>query len=269
MTPPGKSARHRTLPGWAAALLAISLIANLALGIRAVRSNTQRGSAHERVEAALDTKAPLAGARSHEKAALPPEFLPYAALGTYVAATNRIPDLDWTDAQFNAFVEGLRACYAGRPYPFGDDAKLLRDQINERVQKMLSPEQTDPVEEYFALLRDREGVQRAASNLHYRITEPGDGDSPRADDVVVVSYASRLPGGQAVPSLTRARVRVKVGDLLPGLSEGVQLLRPGGKALVYLAPSLSFAGGAWPSDVPRGSPVAVFLELHEIVRDDW
>jgi FKBP-type peptidyl-prolyl cis-trans isomerase FkpA len=260
VTSPRRASHHRTLPPWLWVLLAVSLLANLVLGVRATRTTAQGSTESEGVD-----RTP---ARS-EKTPLPPDLIAYAALGTYVAANNRIPDLEWTDAQFNAFVEGLRACYAGKPYPFNDDAKELRDHINERVQGMLALDQTDPVEEYFALLRDREGVQRTGSNLHYRVTELGAGDPPEPNDLVVVSYASRLPGGQSVPSLTRGRVRVKVGDLLPGLSEGVQLLRPGGKALVYLAPALSFAGGSWPPDVPRGSPVAVFLELHEVVRDDW
>lgn len=56
-----------------------------------------------------------------------------------------------------------------------------------------------------------------------------------------------------------------VTDLLPGLAEGVQLLKPGGKALVYLPPQLSFGTGDWPDKVPRGMPLAFFLELHEVV----
>ena len=57
---------------------------------------------------------------------------------------------------------------------------------------------------------------------------------------VVISFAARLPEGQSLPALSKTRARVAVRDLLPGLCEGVQLLKVGGKALLYLPPSLSF-----------------------------
>jgi FKBP-type peptidyl-prolyl cis-trans isomerase FkpA len=129
---------------------------------------------------------------------------------------------------------------------------------------MLARERPNPVEDYFRTLREKEGVLRAASGLHYRITEPGFGPSPDAKATVVLSFAARMPDGRELPPLTRARVRMKVGDLLPGLAEGVQLLSVGGKALVYLPPQLAFSEETWPPQIPRGTPLAFFVELHEI-----
>ncbi len=212
----------------------------------------------------------LAWRLSHPPAPPPPpeptgELVSYAAIGTNFAENNRIADLKWTPAQFDAFVQGLRASYEGRGYPLDDDAKKLRAEFTKRVQAMMAAERPDPVEEYFKTLREQEHVQRTASNLHYRITLEGDGTPPTSKDTVVVSYAARTPDGHDLEVLSRARVQVKVTDLLPGLAEGVQLLKPGGKALVYVPPSLSFGDGDWPADVPRGMPIAFFLELHEVV----
>jgi hypothetical protein len=39
----------------------------------------------------------------------------------------------------------------------------------------------------------------------------------------------------------------------------------GGKALVFLPASLSFSEADWPPQVPKGMPLAFFVELHEIV----
>lgn len=182
-----------------------------------------------------------------------------------MAENNRIPDLNWTAPQFAAFIEGFRASYEGRGLPLDDEAKRLRDEISQRVEAMLAREQPNPVEDYFRTLREKEGVLRTASGLHYRITEAGFGVAAAADDTVVLSFSARLPDGQTVPALSRTRVRAAVKDLLPGLAEGVQLLRVGGKALMYLSPSLAFTEQNWPADVPRGTPLAFFVELHEIV----
>lgn len=218
--------------------------------------------------AAPTASPPGAGDRPPQaQTTIPPGALnAYAALGSYVAASNRIPDLAWTAAQFDAFAAGLRSCYEGRPVPFNDDAQRLRDDINTRVQSILNASGSgdDPLALYFAKLRNEEHVTRTASGLHYRLTEEGFGASPTAGDTVLISYAGRLPGGEAVKSLQATRITVKLADVLPGLREGLGLMQPAGKALLYLPPDLSFGQGSWPADIPRGAPVILFVELHAV-----
>jgi FKBP-type peptidyl-prolyl cis-trans isomerase FkpA len=192
------------------------------------------------------------------------EVAPYAALGSFMAENNRIADLKWSPAQFAAFQEGFRASYEGRGLPLDEAAAKLRDETSARVQAMVQGEQPDPVRDYFKFLREKENVQQTPSGLHYRITDEGTGAPPTAADTVVISYAARLPDGKAVPALGRARVKVAVRDLLPGLAEGVQLLKVGGKGLLYLPPSLAFRETDWPRELPRGIPLGFYVELHDI-----
>jgi FKBP-type peptidyl-prolyl cis-trans isomerase FkpA len=260
--PPGRS-RLTLILG---ALLALSLAAH---AVRLPRSQPPEPPAPSAPPLPTDPVAAPAAPQSVTTRTIEPALRPFAALGTFVAESNRIPDLQWTEPQLAAFVEGLHASRDGRPYPFDEDAERLRDDINRQVQAMLGGAGADPVEEYFAMLRETENVQKTSSNLHYRITVGGAGTSPRPPDTVVVSYAARLPSGEALPNLTRVRVRVKVEDLLSGLSEGLQLLHPGAKALLYLPPALSFGEGRWPEGVPPGAPIGFFVELHEVIADDW
>ena len=202
--------------------------------------------------------------------ALPPaapsrELAPYAALGSFVAENNRIPDLGWTEPQIQAFLAGVRSAYEGRGLPLDDAAKKLRDDISQRVQAMMVNERPDPMEDYFRGLREKEGVSRTASGLHYRMTEPGSGAPPQPGDTVVISFAARLPDGQPLPPLSRARSKVAVKDLLPSLAEAVQLLHVGGKCLAYLPPALAFSDADWPAQLPKHTPLVFFVELHEIV----
>lgn len=202
--------------------------------------------------------APAAGA------AFSRELAPYAALGSFVAENNRIADLKWTEAQFVAFQDGLRASYEGRGLPLDEAATKLRDDISRRVQAMVESERPDPVRDYFRYLRDKEGVQQTPSGLHYRITNEGTGTPPTAADTVVISYAARTPDGKTIPALGRTRVKVAVRDLLPGLAEGVQLLQVGAKGLLYLPPALSFREADWPPQLPKGIPLCFFVELHDV-----
>jgi hypothetical protein len=233
-------------------LALLALAANVALGVWLWRAAVR--------PPAPPPEEPVVAAKP-----LPRELAPYRGLGSFMAENNRIHDLGWTEPQFAAFLDGFRASFEGRGVPFDDDAKRLRDGINQRVQAMLSAEVPDPLEDYFHTLREKEGVVRTASGLHYRITEPGAGPSPKPENAVVISFSARLPDGRALPPLPPARVKMGGRDLRPGLAEGVQLLRVGGKALVYLPPDLSFPEQSWPPQLPKNTPIVFFLELHEII----
>ena len=252
--------------------LGVSLLANAAIGVLWMRSTNrepvQEPGAGQTSEAVgtlprTFTPTPLSAADP----VLPRELRSYAALGTFVAENNKIPALRWSPEQFEAFQVGLRSSYEGRGFVVDEDAVKLREEINARVQSMLGESQANPVEEYFTTLREKEGVLQLPSGLHYRITEDGNGEMPNADSTILLSYTARLPGGQSLAALSRLRVRTRVSDLLQGMAEGVQLLKPGGKALVYLPPELSFKEGPWPAGVPEGAPIIFFVELHEVTEE--
>lgn len=207
--------------------------------------------------------APAAPAPS-AAAAVSRELQPYAALGSFLAENNRIPELRWSAAQFDAFQAGARATYEGRGFPMDDEAAALRDAVNRKVQALIEAQRPDPLADYFRTLREKEGVKQAPSGLHYRITEAGRGTPPAADATVVVSFAAQLPDGEKIAGFTRTRTTVRLADLLPGLSEGIRLLSVGGKALVYVPPALSFGGKEWPAGIPRGAPLVFFVELHDV-----
>src|SRR6185503_13551240 len=76
--------------------------------------------------------------------ALSRELAPYAALGSFMAENNRVPDLKWSPAQFAAFQEGFRSSYEGRGLPLDEPAAKLRDEISRRVQAMAEAERPDP-----------------------------------------------------------------------------------------------------------------------------
>jgi FKBP-type peptidyl-prolyl cis-trans isomerase FkpA len=246
----------RASPGWWRPVAWLSLLLNLVLIGWIGWSKT-----------APQPPPPPAASTTHPAPAIvrPRELAPYAAIGSYMAENNRIADLGWSQDQFAAFQDGFRASYEGRGLPMDETAKRLRDDLSRRVQSMLAADQPNPIDDYFRTLREKEGVSRTASGLHYRITEPGAGPAPKPADSVVISFSATLPDGRKVPSLAQARMKIVVHDLMPGLAEGVQLLHVGGKALVYVPPALAFPEDKWPAEIPKGLPLVFFLELHDVI----
>ena len=81
---------------------------------------------------------PTIAAPAAEPAAAPaPAKYPieaYVSLGSNFARDTGLNQLGWTEQQFNAFIDGLRATYRGRGYVFTEDAKRLRQDVEEQLR---------------------------------------------------------------------------------------------------------------------------------------
>lgn len=100
--------------------------------------------------------------------------------------------------------------------------------------------------------KTKEGVKVTPSGLQYKVIKEGTGASPKATDVVSVNYegrhingevfdASRLHGG--------APATFPLNQVIPGWTEGVQLMKEGGKYTFYIPSELAYG--------TRGAPGAI------------
>ncbi len=103
-----------------------------------------------------------------------------------------------------------------------------------------------------AFLKDnstKEGVKTTASGLQYKITKEGEGKSPKATDTVLVHYKGTLLDGKEFDSSYKRNepIEFPLSGVIPGWTEGLQLLKEGGKATLYIPSKLAYgtrgAGG--------------------------
>ncbi|ACB75608.1 FKBP-type peptidyl-prolyl cis-trans isomerase [Opitutus terrae] len=198
-----------------------------------------------------------------------PALRAYGAVGSAVATNLNIPALHWSEAQFEAFLDGFRAAYAGRALPLDERARELLDEIGHHVAASGAPRPApaaDPLASYLRSLKHELTLQESASGVLYRMDQAGAGPRPRAVDTVVINIAAKGPDGTtALPALSGQGTRVEVAALLPGLAEAVQMLALGGKIFVVLPPALSFGTAEWPAGVPAGAPLIFEIELLDII----
>ena len=105
-------------------------------------------------------------------------------------------------------------------------------------------------EKFLAENKTREGVKTTASGLQYKITLEGKGKSPAATDTVLVHYEGRLLSGTVFDSSIKRNepISFPLNRVIPGWTEGLQLIKEGGKAILYIPSKLAYgtrgAGGS-------------------------
>lgn len=107
-------------------------------------------------------------------------------------------------------------------------------------------------EKFLAENAKREGVNVTKSGLQYEVITEGTGRSPKATDVVRCHYHGTLIDGTVFDSSYQRNQPADFGlnQVIPGWTEGVQLMKEGAKYRFYLPYNLAYgemgAGGMIP-----------------------
>jgi FKBP-type peptidyl-prolyl cis-trans isomerase len=124
-----------------------------------------------------------------------------------------------------------------------DDATIMRDWL-------YGPRSTVP------------GVAWQPSGLGIRLLAPGTGVAPTRADRVRVHYACALKDGQVIDDSRKrgAPADLVVKTLIAGWAEGMEAMKPGGKAEFFIPPSLGY-GTMGGGGVPAGAGLIFDVEL--------
>lgn len=108
--------------------------------------------------------------------------------------------------------------------------------------------------------RVKEGVQVTESGLQYKVVQMGDGAKPAATDRVTVHYRGTLLNGEEFDSSYSRNqpMTFQLDQVIPGWTEGVQLMPVGSKFMFYIPPGLAYgeSGGG-----PIGPNATLIFEV--------
>ena len=145
------------------------------------------------------------------------------------------------------------------------DAQTKVRAEQQRQVEAMSEANLKSGEAFLADNAKQDGVIVTASGLQYKVLAEGSGDSPKATDTVKVHYEGRLISGYVFDSsIARGEpVSFPLNGVIPGWSEGVQLMKVGSK-FQFTIPSALAYGPAGTGPIEPNSVLVFDVELLEI-----
>jgi FKBP-type peptidyl-prolyl cis-trans isomerase FkpA/FKBP-type peptidyl-prolyl cis-trans isomerase FklB len=159
----------------------------------------------------------------------------------------------------------------------GKESKLTADEMraamgkaNEAAQaKMESTGKENKAkgDKFLAENKSKAGVKTTASGLQYQVVKEGSGKSPAATDTVKVHYEGKLIDGTKFDSSydRNEPAEFPLNGVIKGWTEGLQLMKVGGKMKLYVPSDLAYGPQGRPS-IPPNSVLIFDVELLEIAN---
>lgn len=182
-------------------------------------------------------------AQAQEKVDLNDEALKYSYSQGVAIGQRFKPKLTADKIDLKAFAQGMNDALTAK-------SQLSQKQLIDTITKgpvhlrAAKEEKMKKNTAYLAENKKKEGVVTTASGLQYSVIKsgPDDGKHPGASDTVVVHYAGTLIDGTKFDSsYDRGKpATFGVGQVIPGWTEVLKLMKPGDKWAVVIPPELGY-----------------------------
>ncbi len=193
------------------------------------------------------------------------------AIGMNIGMSMKMQELDIDPDQVSA---ALVAAFKGEPTLMDEDqmAQTLmafQQQMQARDVEKMAAEATKNAaqsQQYLEQNSKKKGVVTTETGLQYRVLSKGKGTSPVADSTVDVHYRGTLVDGTEFDSsYSRGEpATFPVGNVIPGWTEALQLMKVGDKWEIAIPAELAYADQGAPPVIPPGAALVFEVELLKI-----
>lgn len=144
---------------------------------------------------------------------------------------------------------GLEDAYQEAPKLTDAEMQTILTNLQQKLQDKRMKEQQqassnnlEKANQFLEKNKTAEGVKTTASGLQYKVLKEGNGVSPKATDNVKVHYHGTLLDGKVFDSsVERGQpAEFPLNRVIPGWTEGLQLMKKGAKYRFYIPPGLAY-----------------------------
>lgn len=166
--------------------------------------------------------------------------------------------------------QSLLDCYKGQNTWTNEMARPLLMRFQQEFEKRQRAGKDDNIAAGKKFLTENalnKSVYTTASGLQYKIIKKGTGRKPEANDRVKVHYTGTLINGTKFDSsVDRGEpIEFNLDQVIPGWTEGLQLMQEGSKYTFYIPYNLGYGEQAV-GDIPPGSTLIFDVELIEVLK---
>lgn len=174
------------------------------------------------------------------------------------------------DIDESKLAAGMRAQLDGDSlFPLEDADTFIRAELQRRKEAKELAAKQDGID-FLEANKTKEGVVVLESGLQYKMLVEGEGTSPLSTQKVKVHYEGKLIDGTIFESSYQngRPAEFFLNQVIPGWTEGVQYLKPGGKAEFYIPQELAYGARPRPGGpIPPYAALIFTIELLEILPD--
>jgi FKBP-type peptidyl-prolyl cis-trans isomerase len=112
----------------------------------------------------------------------------------------------------------------------------------------------------------KEGVKTTSSGLQYKMLKEGTGKAPKATDTVLVHYRGTLINGKEFDSSYKRNepIEFPLDGVIKGWTEGVQLVKEGGKIQLFIPSELAYGSRGAPGAIGPNETLVFEIELLQV-----
>ena len=166
----------------------------------------------------------------------------------------------------DAFTAGVKDGMINKPKMTEAEIKETMaafEKVMENQQKEMADKNAKTGEQFLAENKKKEGVKTTASGLQYKVIKEGTGPQPKATDTVTVNYEGKLVDGTVFDSSYKRGepATFPLNAVIKGWTEGLQLMKTGGKYQLFIPSALAYGDRAVGPDITANSTLMFDVEL--------
>lgn len=187
----------------------------------------------------------------------------------------QVQALEFSPAQKDALLRGITLALNAKELPY--DAQQIQAQLQEFMSKKqeafmtkLRMQNLAESTAFFTKLKENKNVVELPSGLRYEMLKPATGAVGKPGQVATIHYTGALVNGQVFDSTVERKEPIDLplvvataanpNGTIPGMVEGLLKVGAGGKARLYIPPSLAYGDEGF-QGIPPGATLIFDVEV--------